>query len=205
VVNPERKRSRTESCDSQSRYERPQFNNRGVSLESDDPKAVEKKLGRVKSVERGDASSGREQLCYVSSKGAEKLYLIFEYGEVNATFYLFAGGRSWHGNEYCAASGKVSKTLSTPSGLRLGRTRKQVEAVLGEPDLIADNRFIYSRETERKTTADEFERLRRDYPKQLSDKEAHEQFDSYTVQTYIEARFKGAGLNYLEVSTSATD
>jgi hypothetical protein len=151
------------------------------------------------------ASSGREQLCYVSSKGTEKLYLIFEYGEVDATFYLFAGGRSWHGREFCASSEKISRTLSTPSGLRLGLTRKQVEAILGKPDMVADNRFVYFRENERKTTADEFERLRRDYPEQLSDKDAHEKFDSYTVQTYIEARFTGSGLNYLVVSTLATD
>jgi hypothetical protein len=71
--------------------------------------------------------------------------------------------------------------------------------------MVADNRFVYFRENERKTTADEFERLRRDYPEQLSDKDAHEKFDSCTVQTYIEARFTGSGLNYLVVSTLATD
>lgn len=68
-----------------------------------------------------------------------------------------------------------------------------------------DNRLVYSRETERKTTVGEFEHLRRDYPEQLSDKEAHEKFDFYTVETYIEARFGSTGLNYLAVSTSTTD
>lgn len=177
----------------------------GVSLEKDDPKQVESKLGRVKSVERGDASTGREQLCYASSKGSENLYLIFEYGEVDATFYLFAGGRSWTGREYCASTAKVSKALSTPSGLKLGLTRKQVEAILGKPDFAADGRIVYSRETERKTTVDEFQELRRDYPEQLSDQAAHEKFDLYTVETYIEARFGNTGLNYLVVSTSTTD
>lgn len=174
-------------------------------MEKDDPMQVEYKLGSVRSVERGDASTGREQLCYRSNKRNENLYLIFEYGEVDATFYLFEGGRNWNGSEFCASSRKVTRALGTPSGLRLGLTQKQVETILGKPDIVTSNRFVYFREVERKTTVAGFEEMRRDYPEQLNDKVAHEKFDFYTVETYIEARFGSAGLNYLVVSTSTTN
>ncbi|MFZ3201701.1 MAG: hypothetical protein WA175_11200, partial [Candidatus Acidiferrales bacterium] len=60
----------------------------------------------------------------------------------------------------------------------------------------------YVREVRQKTTSTQFEQLRREYPQPLSDSEAHEKFDFYSSQIYIEARFGKDGLNYLAVSTS---
>jgi hypothetical protein len=77
-----------------------------------------------------------------------------------------------------------------------------VEAVLGKPDLAAADKLMYNREVQKKTTPQEFAELRKDYPEKMSDKEAHEKFDSYTQEIYIEARFSESRLIYLAVSRS---
>lgn len=175
----------------------------GLVLEKDEIEQVEARLGKAKIVQRGEASSGREQVCYVS-KNPAKLHLIFEFGEVGSAFYLFEGGAAWKGSEFCAASEEVSAMIHTPSGLTLGLTTQQLEAILGKPDFVTGDRLIYFRETEKKTSPEEFERMRREYPARLSDEAAHERFDSYTLDAYIEARFAGSRLNYLAVSSTAT-
>jgi hypothetical protein len=47
--------------------------------------------------------------------------------------------------------------------------------------------------------------MRKDYPRRLDDKEAHEMFDFYDVGIYIEARFLNSKLTYLAVSRTETD
>ena len=163
------------------------------------------KLGRTRSVQRGDASTGREQVCYVSVDTQEKVHLIFEFGEVESAFYLFAAGADWTGSNLCRASPKVSPAIATAAGLKLGLTRAQVEAILGDPDFASDDKLVYYREVERKVSAKEFAQLRKDYPEKLTDREAHEKFDSYTVGMYVEVRLVNSQLNYLAVSRTATD
>ncbi len=162
-------------------------------------------LGRARSVQRGNASTGRQQICYVSADAQETIHLIFELGEVELAFYLFAGGADWNGSNLCRTSQKVSTTIATKAGLKLGLTRPQIEAILGEPDFASDDRLVYYREVERKTTPKEFARMRKNYSQPLSDQEAHAKFDSYTVGMYIEARLTNAQLNYLAVSRTETD
>jgi hypothetical protein len=77
-------------------------------------------LGKATVVERGDASTGRSQICYSSLGKQSKTYLMFEKGEVNDSFYLFKGGPDWKGSKLCTASNLVTTNLSTASGLRLG-------------------------------------------------------------------------------------
>jgi hypothetical protein len=98
----------------------------------------------------------------------------------------------------------VSLTLSTASGLKLGLGRPEVESILGKPDLITGDRFVYARLVQRKTTPEEFERMRKEYSQKLSDREAHEKFDSYDVGLYIETGFSNSRLNYLVVSMTGT-
>src|ERR1700716_394909 len=55
----------------------------GITLgETSDFSAVRSKLGKATEVERGDAASGRNQICYVSPTG--NVHLIFEVGEVDS-------------------------------------------------------------------------------------------------------------------------
>src|SRR5260370_13352252 len=61
------------------------------------------KLGRPTSVQRGDAATGRSQVCYASQGGptgdSHKVYLVLEDGEVHPAFCLLSGGpdrAGWH-------------------------------------------------------------------------------------------------------------
>ena len=177
----------------------------GVSLGEKQFEQAVAKLGKTEEIERGDASTGRHQVCYQSAKDGEKLHLIFEFGEVEETFYLFADGKDWEGSDRCARSKLVTASLRTASGLRLGLTRSQVETILGPPDFVSGERIVYSREVRRKTTPREFEQMRKDYPRVLRDEEAHAQFDFFDVGMYIEAKFVNSKLNYLAVSREETD
>ena len=48
------------------------------------------KLGAATEVERGDAASGRNQICYTTSSGS--VHLIFEFGEADSVLCLFDDG-----------------------------------------------------------------------------------------------------------------
>jgi hypothetical protein len=93
----------------------------GCTFELGEPRdflEIRFKLGAATEGERGDAASGRNQICYTAPSGS--VHLIFEFGEVNSVPYLFDGGPTWNGSELCAPSSSVSAKLSTASGLRLG-------------------------------------------------------------------------------------
>jgi len=59
------------------------------------------KLGKAFSVERGDASSSRSQICYSSVSNDPRVNLIFERGEVTDSFYLFENAPGWSGANLC--------------------------------------------------------------------------------------------------------
>lgn len=69
----------------------------GVTLGSDDLAAIQKKLGTAAVIGRGDASTGRLQICYVGTDG--KTYLTFESGEVQYAFYLFSTVPKWSSSD----------------------------------------------------------------------------------------------------------
>ncbi len=165
------------------------------------------KLGKFQIVNRSAGDYARHQACYVSRTGSPTVHLIYEFGEDESAFYIFTGMPKWNGSNLCLESSHVSMDLSTPSGLRLGLASADVEKILGKPDRKVANRLIYDRFVKRKTTPAEFERMRREYPGNLSDQQAHREFDFYEVGLYIEARFSNSKLNYLVVSTAgaATD
>ncbi len=174
----------------------------GVNLGSDQFEKRAIKMGKAPIVERGDASTGRQQVCYVAADDARKAYLIFEVGEDESVFYLFNDGADWIGEKLCLRTKQVSISSGTNSGLKLGLTRAEVEAALGKADATFDDRLVYSREVREKTTSAEFEKLRNEYPEHLSDKVAHEKFDFYSIDIYIEARFGKSGMSYLAVEKS---
>jgi hypothetical protein len=157
------------------------------------------KLGKATVVERGDASTGRSQICYASPGRQSKTYLIFEKGEVNDAFYLLNVGPDWKGSELCTESNLVTANLSTASGLHLGQTSAQVRAILGKPSVVADDKIIYSLGVEKKTSAADFENLKQRNP-QLSQGELHRDYESYTLGVYIETRFLSGKLVYLAIS-----
>jgi hypothetical protein len=173
----------------------------GVALGDNQFKELAKKFGKADEITRGDAASGRNQVCYESLEGSPTVRLIFEFGEGEAAnFYLFEGGKSWNGSKSCLKSKLITKNLETRSGLRLGLNRPKVEAILGPPDAVRGDRIIYSRITRRRTTQKEFEEMRKYYPGKLNDQDAHEYFDFIEEHSFIEIHFENSRLIYLAAS-----
>jgi hypothetical protein len=179
------------------------FNILGLSLKTLDFDKVAVKLGKATLVERGHASYSRSQLCYFSGSGSDRIHLIFEGGEGgSSTVYIFRGGPNWKGSKLCVKSNRVSSDLTTGTGLRLGLSRAEVEAILGKPDSAGGNRIAYCRDFKRKATREEFERLRHE-DTTLTDKRAHELYDFIEESIQIQADFTDQKLSYFFVSTSS--
>jgi hypothetical protein len=162
---------------------------------------IRSKLGDGTEVKRGDAASYRDQMCYVSPSGS--VHLIFEFGEVESVFYLFEGGPKWNGSELCTRSATVSPEISTASGLRLGMTPEQVKSVLGKPNVATPEKFVYSFEYRKETTAETLAELRKAYPR-MTDVEFAQTFKYADGSVYIEARFASGNLKYLAIDKSET-
>lgn len=115
------------------------------------------KFGKTTIVARGDAAYSRNQACYVSNDS--RAYLIFEengegFGEA---FYLFSRGRKWNGSEFCARLPLKSERIRTTSGLRLGLSKNQVEAMLGRPSKASPKTLTYTLAVEKKTPSGELD------------------------------------------------
>jgi hypothetical protein len=156
----------------------------GVALGDPEYAQLVAKLGKAPIVDRGDAATGRFQVCYVSVGSSPGVYLIFEEGEVDYAFYLFSNGQHWNGSDFCSKSPLISSQLKTDSGLALGQTRSQVEAILGKPTAIRTDELIYLDSVLMKPA---------------------DHSDSYDLWTQIEARFSHGRLTYLGVLKSETD
>lgn len=172
-----------------------------VGLELDDEvfSKATFKLGKAPIVERGDAATGRSQVCYVSPEEQGRIHLVFEKGEVNEVLYLFEGGPDWKGSDLCIKSNLITKNLSVASGLRLGKTPAEIRDVLGKPSVVAADKLIYIFSVEKKTSAADFESLKPRYP-ELSEEELHRNYEFYTLGVYAEARFSNGKLTYLALS-----
>lgn len=174
----------------------------GISLgEKWDFSDVRSKLGAAVNVERGDAASYRDQICYRSSNS--NLHLIFELGEVDSVLYLFAGGPKWSGSEFCALSQTGLTDISTASGLRLGLRPQEVKNILGDPNIATQDKLVYYFEYRKKTSPQKLAQVRKNYP-DMTDAEFHQNFEYADGEVYIEARFSSDKLNYLAVSKSET-
>lgn len=171
----------------------------GLTLDDEILDRTGEKLGKAGAVERGDASTGRTQICYSSAGKQGKTYLIFEKGEVNDAFYLFTGGPDWDSSDRCTSSSLITSDLSTSSGLHLGQNIAQVRAVLGKPSFASKDKVIYCAMVEKKTSAADFENLRRRNPG-LSEDELSRNYEYYTLDAYVEARFVKDRLVYLAIS-----
>ncbi|HTV60309.1 MAG TPA: hypothetical protein VMJ93_15660 [Verrucomicrobiae bacterium] len=158
------------------------------------------KLGKATIIERGDASTGRRQVCYASPGNRNKVHLILEQGEVEYTFYLFADGPTWEGADRCVDSGAISTHLATASGVRLGQTPAQVIAILGDPTVKRENELIYSFSVKKKTSAQDLKEARERNP-HMSNKDFQETYGSYNLGAGILAKFMDSKLTYLEVSS----
>jgi hypothetical protein len=175
----------------------------GIDLDEGLMDRAMEKLGVATTVERGDASTGRHQLCYVSAGETANIYLIFETGEVKDSFYLFSGGTEWNGNEKCFATKNVSSKSSTGSGLILGLAPSEVIAILGEPSVHRKDELSYYLHTRKKTSHADLKRLRQEH-REMSDKEFGGNYGFYDLSAEIVLKFKNSKLAYLAVSKIET-
>ena len=175
----------------------------GVSLGEKMFGNVAEKLGKGTVIERGDAASGRSQVCYLSPTHDEKTYLVFEEGEAKFAFYLFRDGPAWRGSQYCATPKTVSSTLTTGSGLHLEQTRAEVMAILGKPTKQLENELIYSFSVRKTTSSKDLAEARRQHP-EMAEKDLEDNYGSYYLGASIRAKFTGTRLTYLAVSKLET-
>ena len=156
----------------------------GIRLgENDNSADIAAKLGKAPIVGRGDAATARAQVCYASAGGSPLVHLVFEQGEVDYAFYLFSGGPDWQRSDLCTKSPMISLNVKSGSGLALGETQSQVEAILGKPTTTWKNRLIYFGVVHVK-------------PKNS---------ESYDLTSYIEARLSNNRLTYLGVMKTETE
>ena len=160
--------------------------------------SVKSKFGRTVTASRGTTSSARQQVCYVSQQNPP-VRLIFEEGDLSLSFYLVAEGQGWNGQALCAESASVSANLKTKSGLGLGISTTDVVKILGNADISSPDRLVYEREIEQQTPNDKLTELRKEHS-EMSEKDFHDNYDSYELELYIEARFTNGKLSYLAVS-----
>jgi hypothetical protein len=175
----------------------------GLALDLDDRdplQAASRKFGSAITVARDQTGSGREQICYVSSQDPST-HLIFEAGELDLVFYLFASGQHWNGEDLCTKSNGVTEALRTDSGLGLGITPADLQRILGKPDFSDGARFIYERQIKKTFSTAELAKFRKGHPEipESEFKEFEETHRSYALEIYIEARFTNSRLNYLMV------
>jgi hypothetical protein len=171
----------------------------GIDLDEDMFGRAAAKIGKATTIQRGDASSGRQQACYASPDPRHRVHLIFERQEVGYVFYLFAGGPDWKGADRCVVSKAISRDLATASGLRLGMTPAQVIASLGKPTKRHKDDFIYSFVVTTRTSPKDLKQARDRNPA-MSEKAFLANFGHYDLGTGIMAKFVDSKLIYLAVS-----
>ena len=205
----------------------------GIDLTPSMFKSIKAKFGAIHEVQRGDASSGRSQACYVSASGEPQVHLIFEQGEVDSSFYLFAGGLDWYGSDRCIPSKLVSEKLRTVSGLRLNLAPAQLIAILGKPSRCQistpfttsidstqksipypcghrpvtdspETELLYSLHKMKTLTALERAEFLRNNPTQTP-QDVTESWAAYDWSAGIDARFTHGRLTFLAVSLSETN
>jgi hypothetical protein len=175
----------------------------GINLDDKVLEQAAAKLGKTIMIQRGDASTGRLQACYVSTGSPDKVHLIFERGEVDDSFYLFSDGPDWDGSKNCLPSSSVSRNLMTASGLHLGQSPSEVIAILGKSTQRRPNELIYSFSVQKKTPARDLQRIRRQQP-ELSEKELRDDYGTYDLGVGVDAKFAHSRLIFLAVSKSET-
>lgn len=174
----------------------------GIELgASSEERQISKEFGKAVQIDRGDASTGRHQLCYVSP--SKDVHLIFEWGEVESVAYLFDATKSWDGQDACVVSQSVSARLATKNGLSIGVSPEFIRQKLGAPSLTGPNHLYYLFEYREKPTPAGLRQLRKDNP-HMSEEDFRKNFLYLDVTAIIDARFNAGKLTYVAISRSET-
>jgi hypothetical protein len=134
-----------------------------VDLRHADPiRDAEKQVEKTSEImTRGDAATGRTQICFKSASEKGRFKLIFEKGEIESVAYLIDGGPNWPESYKCVVSKKVSEKLATASGLHLGMTAAEVEKILGKPCVESNDSIEYAFDYQYLLPLEERQRLKK--------------------------------------------
>jgi hypothetical protein len=170
----------------------------GVNLRRGDPiHDAEEKVEKTSEImTRGDASTGRTQICFKSASEKGRFKLIFEQGEIPSVAYLIDGGPDWPQSYKCVVSQKISEKLATASGLHLGMTAAEVEKILGKPCIESNDSIEYAFDYKYMLTSDERRRL-----KGKGGFEVDEPVDWFGT---MQIKFRGAKAYYIAILTGET-
>lgn len=161
----------------------------GIILGKTTSKQVLGLLGRAKQSKA--AEPGIEKACYVSATGHDTFLEIYYWFDP-VGFSISQG--TVQTTRLCRPSRLVTPTLSTASGLRLGLTPKQVTAILGEPDSMHGDEFVYWHSVQRPQTALEAAESRR----------AGGLLGPVNIYDRVEIRFSGSRVVYIGVEHDET-
>ncbi len=169
----------------------------GVNLRHEDPiRDAEEKVAKASAIsERGDAASGRRQICFKSESESGRFKLIFEEGEIASVAYLIDGGPNWSESEKCVVSPKISGNLATESGLRLGMTATEAEKILGKPCIQSNDGIEYDFDYQYLLPLEERPRFKD------SEFDPDEPFDWFGT---IKVKFREAKAYYIAILTGET-
>lgn len=186
----------------------------GVDLASGEDllRSAAKMLGMSPIESSGDASTGSNEACYQSARDGDNTHLVFGQGELDVWFTLSSDGSAWQREHGCRRSEKITREIATESGLRLGLSKQQVLAVLGSATDKQQNRrqhaetLTYSLQSKGKTDPQKLARWWQQEIKKspnANHREFLKNYDFYTLEVYISARFVNHSLTQLHVSWSA--
>jgi hypothetical protein len=130
-----------------------------ISLSSSSIDDVKRILGPAP--ERSSTDGQNTVMCY-ASQGNDKTILEVEIWTGPIEFRLFLG--SPQQRKRCASSSKISYSLSTASGLKLGMSQRRVILILGRPSKRHGNHFVYESPHLRPLTPEEQKRAKETYP-----------------------------------------
>jgi len=166
----------------------------GIGLSSlEDVQAV---LGKSESVRVSKEEESDIALCYVLP--ADGTLLIFYSGSMGGwkdvtSFSLWSQGTTPPGSQECVRSAKVSRSLSTKSGLKLGLTEQEVREIAGEPTSRDRSSVKYDYMCRRKMTDEEINGFKTANNWDVKD-------DPYFDKTsWIEVRFNAGTASHIEV------
>jgi hypothetical protein len=122
----------------------------GIRLGTSTIEDLKQSLGQAPVTKANDPENSL--MCY-ASPGPDRTVLEFENWTDPIEFRLFKGSAELV--KGCLPTDRVSASISTTSGLRLGLGRDQVVAILGQPKKIQAGRWSYESSMVRPLTTDE--------------------------------------------------
>jgi hypothetical protein len=172
----------------------------GVDLRHAEPiRDAEEKVAKTsEKMTRGDAATGRTQICFKSASEKGRFKLIFEEGAggLPSVAYLIDGGPDWPQSYKCVVSQKISNKLATASGLHLEMTAAEVEKILSKPCIVSNDSIEYAFDYRYMLPLDERQRL-----KAKGDLDADEPVDWFGS---MQIKFRGAKAYYIAILTGET-